>query len=452
MISYVYETINSITGNVLNITKGRENGYDELAQKIFRSDCPYFAAPVTEVTINGETIFRYDIGSSKAVGDMNMKMSGKEFMRLLKNLITPLTECCDWMLDSHQFIMSPELVFVSGYDYKVKYIYNFDTFARCSDEDITCFFSEIIKKVRITDSAELSNSLLRMVVDNNVTVASLLDMINRFSESNYKNSVENIASVKRNIRPDSPVYETVKEVSERETVQKESSKPEIKFPGIVPNLAKKAEVKEDRSEKPDIPDEMLSSERDKAMEMLFGGGKSVKDKKVDKKNDKKAPVKNKDSLFKFLKKDRVADGKTEMPLQAPANFSDNEETVFAGVEGETELAGQHPYFILKEKKGDLNAPLRIDIFLDGNDEMYIGRQCDNPEHGGYKFDPEFKKISRTHAKITCDGMDYYITDLGSANKTILNGANIVPNAAYPLSEGAVLSFGDSLYLYEFRQE
>ncbi|MCM1579477.1 MAG: FHA domain-containing protein [Ruminococcus sp.] len=444
-----YEITSGVSGNILSIPKNPTGSYDETAQKIFRSDCPYFAAPVTEVTINGETVLRYDIGNSKAVSGINMKMTGSEFIKLLKNLITPLTDCCDWMLDSHQFIMNTDLVFVSGYDYKVKYIYSFDNFLRCSDEDISGFFTEIIKKVRITDSAELSNSLLRMVVDGNVTAASLIDMVNRYNESNFRKPADNPAPAKREAYTDKRPAAPIRQSPEKDIQKKNSPKPEIKIPAIVSGLAGKPDTSE---KKADISDELLSSERNEAMEKLFGNPDKKSDKKPVKKVDKKpaAKEKSKDSFLKFLKKDKTAGEKTQA---VSSNFThvpgENDETVFAGADGETELAGVGAYFILKEKKGELNAPSRVDIFLDGNGEMFIGRQCDNPEHGGYKFEPEFKKISRTHAKVTYDGMDYYITDMASANKTMLNGANLRPNAAYPLNEGDTVCFGDTLYTYEF---
>ena len=104
----------------------------------------------------------------------------------------------------------------------------------------------------------------------------------------------------------------------------------------------------------------------------------------------------------------------------------------------------------KEKNGSLNAPQRIDVFLDESGEMYIGRQSENSDYNGYKFDESFKKISRRHAKITYNGIDYLITDLDSANKTIINGQTLQPNIAYTINDGSAVIFGDCQYVYEFR--
>lgn len=438
-----YEIESGIANNTLNIRKKSEGKYDDLAQKIFRSDCPYFAAPVSEVTINGETIFKYDLGNYTAIENINMKMSGSEFMSLLKNLITPLTECCDWMLDSHYYLMSPEFVFVSAYDYKIRYIYSFDLDNRCDDGKISAFFSEIIKKVRITDSTDLNNELLRMVVDNNVSVSSLLDMVKRYGNSSAFES--NAYTSKRKVPP-VPVQTAVPVVEE--TPKKAESKPEIKFP----KLQQRGESKE---EKQSNNDDMFSSERNEAMEKLFGGGKNKKsDTKKSKDKKSFSADKGKDSLLSFLKKDKTSTIKNEAPAAAQSQYltdvSGGDETVFAGDGDETEFAGTEAYFLLKEKNGELNAPYRIDVILDENGEMCIGRQSEGANNNGYKFDAEFKKISRRHAMITHKGSDYFITDLNSANKTIMNGQTLQPDVAYTMEDGSVLIFGDSLYVYEFK--
>ena len=429
-----YELINSIANNTLNVTKNPEGNYDTLALKIFRSDCPYFAAPVNEVTINGETIFKYDLANFTAIENINMKMTSNEFMQLLKNLITPLTECCDWMLDGNYFVMNTKYVFISSYDYRVRYIYSFDLDNRCDDKEITAFFSEVIKNVRITDSTDLNNVLLRMIVDNNVSIASLLDMISRYGNK----AADKNAPVKNTVHPVQPV-----EAVAQEPQAKKPEKTEVKFPKIpVPSVKQEPEIKETK------PENAPSSERDDAMEKLFGGSKPKKPSA--KKQKEKKPAQNeakpKESLLSFLKKDKSA-----VPAQQPQAEAviESDETVFE-FGNETEFAGDGPYFVLKEKNGPLNAPQRIDIVFDGNGEMYIGRQSDGADFIGYKFDSGFKKISRRHAKITGNQSEYFITDLGSANKTIMNGQTLRPNETYPLSDGSVLIFGDSLYVYEFR--
>lgn len=65
-------------------------------------------------------------------------------------------------------------------------------------------------------------------------------------------------------------------------------------------------------------------------------------------------------------------------------------------------------------------------------------------------DPE-KHISRIHARVVCHGGRFAIIDLGSANRTQLNGRLLDQGVAEPLSGGDLLTIGDFvLGVSEFR--
>lgn len=446
-----YRIVNSLANNTLNIPKKRGGRYDELAMKIFRNDCPYFSAPVNEVTINGESFLKYELGNFKPIENLIMKMSGSEFIRLLKNLINPMIECSDWMIDSHYFMLTPQLVFVGSYDYNVRYIYSFDLDNFCSDAEISGFFAEIIKNVRLTDSAELSNILLRMVVDGNVSVASLLDLIGKYDDRSKKD-----IPVKREIQPQKEsVRQPQREASvpSNEPIHKES-KSGVGFPKIMPATQPKPEKPAPAEAKPDAVNP-LSSERDRAMEELFGGKKTASKSvlKTKEKGKEKSKEKGMDSILSFLKKDKNAPNKAIAPSNNMIEVPANDETVFAGAydDGVTEIAGADPYLALKENNGSLDAPKRIELSFDANGEMYIGRQSESSNYFGYKFSADFKKISRRHVLIKRVGTEYSVTDMNSANKTFINGQILQPNTAYKISDGDMIVFGDSLYVYEFKE-
>lgn len=460
-----YEIVKNIAGNTLNITKKPGAKYDETALKIFRADCPYFAAPVSEAAINGETIFSYDLGSCVPIESVNMKMSGSEFIRLLKNLITPLTDCCDWLLDSHCFIMRPELVFVRDYDYAVRYIYSFEIGSGNNDSEITAFFSALIKTVRITDSTDLSNVLLRMVVDNNVSAASLLDMIKRYESVGSTMRRETVPPAAPAVSAASPApkkasaeTKAVKAVNETREAPKKESKPGPKLPVLPSIMPQKPDKSEEKRESAPAA-EAVPSEKNEAMEILFGKGKKEKAKPKPSK-----PPKGKSPILPFLKKEKGTDSEPQTaaafsqqaatPAPAPAYTppeEDDGKTVFAFADGVTELAGSSPYLALKENTGTLNPPERIELIFNENGETYIERQSEDSDRCGYKFDPAFKKISRMHAKITCKDNVYCITDIGSVNNTFMNGQVLQINREYPLNDGALLVFGDNHYVYEFKE-
>lgn len=57
-------------------------------------------------------------------------------------------------------------------------------------------------------------------------------------------------------------------------------------------------------------------------------------------------------------------------------------------------------------------------------------------------------ISRQHARIDCDGQDCYLTDLNSANGTLLDGKKLQAMAPYRLAHGAEIAIGDFKLVFE----
>jgi len=64
----------------------------------------------------------------------------------------------------------------------------------------------------------------------------------------------------------------------------------------------------------------------------------------------------------------------------------------------------------------------------------------NPRIDLSSVDPN-RRSSRRHAEIRMAGRSFSVRDLGSPNKTFLNGQPLEPNKDYPLSEGDSLTFG-----------
>ena len=54
----------------------------------------------------------------------------------------------------------------------------------------------------------------------------------------------------------------------------------------------------------------------------------------------------------------------------------------------------------------------------------------------------FNYVSRTHCKIVKTAAGWHIQDMGSTNYTFCNGTQLVPNALYPLSNGATVRIAD----------
>jgi hypothetical protein len=81
---------------------------------------------------------------------------------------------------------------------------------------------------------------------------------------------------------------------------------------------------------------------------------------------------------------------------------------------------------------------RISLDFQGN--LTIGRMSNNGVQANILFNGSFKQISRMHAMIERKGNSYFIVDLGSANKTMLNNSVLIPNTPQPLNNGDRISF------------
>ena len=71
--------------------------------------------------------------------------------------------------------------------------------------------------------------------------------------------------------------------------------------------------------------------------------------------------------------------------------------------------------------------------LDGS--VMIGRAADSDVHL-----PE-KRVSRQHARLSCQEGRFHISDLGSTNGTAVNSQMLTAGEAHPLQDGDAIVFG-----------
>jgi len=95
---------------------------------------------------------------------------------------------------------------------------------------------------------------------------------------------------------------------------------------------------------------------------------------------------------------------------------------------------------------DLNRQIELPL----SKELNIGRldaasatfpDLDLTSYGGLE-----RGVSRRHAKITRQGQEIFIEDLGSVNGTFLNGKRLTPYLQHPLASGDEIQMG-KLVLY-----
>jgi len=78
------------------------------------------------------------------------------------------------------------------------------------------------------------------------------------------------------------------------------------------------------------------------------------------------------------------------------------------------------------------------IMIEAQDSDIIGRK--NGAFAGVFG--RFNYVSGTHCKIVKTAAGWHIQDLGSTNGTACNGTPLVPNALYPLANGATVKVAD----------
>lgn len=438
-----------ISGNVLDIHKDINGEYDEIAFRVIRSDKPYFSAAVTEVSINGEEIYKYELGDYIPIRELTLNMTSREFIDLLKKITRPLAECTDWLLDSSCIVLKPDYVFVSKYDYDIRYIYSFDMNNRCTLEEISDFFKWLLGNVRLSDSSTFENEILRMVIDNrdsNITLASILELIKRNDNKE--------PAKKEYVKRPEPRPVTVSEPVKQEKPVKKKDTDKNPLQAVVSQVMDMA----DQEKKFDPAKDHYQEEADAVEQQLFGSDKDTKKKKKEKeKKPEKSiiPKFNVSSISNlFPKKKNEAPNQNEnsetQSAYDPQTYQ-GDETEFSGVtdNGETVFAGVGAALTLKINNGGLDALPRIELPISDGSSVEIGRKSGTPPFADVLFDYSFKRIGRHHARISRKGEDYFITDLSSVNHTFVNGEQIPPETPRMLSDKDTVIFGDADYVYEF---
>jgi len=118
--------------------------------------------------------------------------------------------------------------------------------------------------------------------------------------------------------------------------------------------------------------------------------------------------------------------------------------VVGSVPAEADLLDIPGKLVLVYKNKEIRLP-------SGKRELIIGRS--DPEKGVFpdvdltNFVPEKGGISRQHARMTMQGSQLYIEDLGSTNYTYLNKQKLQPDQHYPLNHGDELRFGGAAFFY-----
>lgn len=451
----------SLEANYLNIVLEEPVMLDGTAIRVIQQDCPEFLIPFRITSMNNSVMLKYKLLNTVAVEYANMTLPKSAFLRLYKNLLLPFVKGSDWFLDYHHFCVDAKYVFLERETGKVFFIYVPEASYTQTDGEILDFFKKVFTNTTITDDKEFQVTLFKYFSGSAITLTGLYQILTA-EEGKGMPAAKAVQS-----RP----VETFSGFGRQPGVNGQTGrKPEEVIAsgqsadtGKRPQEAAKPAKEVSPVPEPKPATEDLFDSDDEVMKALFG------EKKKGKSESPKAA--KKPGMFQNLfasshKKDVPKEAKSlvppeqqpvrktpEAPKAAPKAVPKEDPFRYGYVEApvpvyeKTEIAGDdflfgHTAYLELVQSPLAGALPKISLGFD-TPYITIGRLSNDEVKPDVAFPSSFKKISRQHARIQKEGETYFLIDLGSLNRTYINGQALVPNQPYPLTDGAELTFSEA---------
>ena len=470
----------SLEANYLNIVLEEPVLLDGTAIRVIQQDCPEFLIPFRITSMNNSVMLKYKLLNTVAIEYANMTLPKSSFLRLYKNLLIPFVKGSDWFLDYHHFCVDAKYVFLERETGKVFFIYVPEASYSQTDGEILDFFKKVFTNTTITDDKEFQVTLFKYFSGNAITLTGLYQILTAeegkgmpAAKAVQSRPVETFSgfggqpgvSGQTGRKPEEamasgqPADTGKRPQEDAGKAQKDAMKSLDSFVKPLKEAVKPAK------EVPPVPEtkpatEDLFDSDDEVMKALFG------EKKKGKSESPKAAKKQ--GMFQNLfasshKKDVPKEAKSLVPPE-PVSARKTPETPKAAPKADpfrygyveapaapvyekTEIAGDDFLFGHAAYLELIQSPLsgampKISLGFDAP-YITIGRLSTDEVKPDVAFPSSFKKISRQHARIQKEGDTYFIIDLGSLNRTYINGQALVPNQPYPLTDGAELTFSEA---------
>lgn len=443
------------------MTVSDESVLDEIAVKVVKQDAPDFLLPVKMINIDGLMEIRYEIGDGIRLSYMDERMSKKDFLTLLENMIRPFKNCNDWFLDYHHFYLNPDYIIAGKNCMDVRYVYRFDQDYMQDEQSILAFFGEFILKINLIDDPEYILNLYRRTKEKSATLMMLLDYVVQENVSGKEYSLE-----EKTHRKEKKLTMSVSEIKESISSSLESKKAEIKGE-IKPEVKEfekpaykaasefgKEDVKgdlinhlfgEESEEKPKKKGKKDKEKKEKSVSSeksnkgllggLFGAKKAASDKNAGNSADERNSVQN---IYEEKNQQVRSSNLGEMENFYMPDATIGDETVIESVEIR-ESSGDKLVLQLEDDHG-FHCPKYIEIDLHRG-YATIGRydKAGNAQ-ADYNFDASLSFISRRHCRIEKKNGQIMIIDLGSGNGTLVNEVALAANMPWPIHSGDKIVF------------
>lgn len=450
-----------------------KSGLDQTALKVMNQDCPDFLLPIRTMEVDGELELRYELLEGIRLSYSSPEMSKKDFVMLLKNMLTPFKICSDWFLDYHNILLDSNYVMIGRNGMNVRYIYIPARQYAHTDKEIMDFFSDFIIRAEVMDDPRFVTNLLRVMKREEANLMTILDYLVQEKEpgGQDRDAVQSMGQplgreTDRNVAPVRQEYPASENrgAQERQSIAKPggfgerkqepaaAEEPPVRGGGAKPGQPSAGFGTDDTTGKLlgslfGDDDEEDEKEKNKQKKGFFAGNKAKKDgkeggglfgkRKPSQKNEMgretEAVRETGDHTANYQAGNAAA--QNVFPSQAGNMPFYGDDRTEISVD-EDNVSDPNVFRLRLENNGGRDdSPMMIEVDL-SRGYATVGRY-DKTGHGqaDFNFDASFTFVSRRHFRVEKAQEGWRIIDLESANGTFLNGQALAPNIPYPLNSG-----------------
>ncbi len=474
--------------NYLHVTPGDNAVYDLIAVRMLTEDAPDFLLPLYVHEVNGTIALRYKLINGTALEfAKDAAMTKKQYITFALDLLTPFVRCKDWFLDYHAICIDPNYILRDRNTGRFLFVYLPADTLSATDAEILDFISATLSYIDISDDQKFQISMMRYFRDGGYTIGDMFAMFTKEAEKAPATAAAGTAqaaatpTIQGQTATAAAAPAAPAELFSAADTPQPSPNEKSNKKGLLELFSTKKTDKETtaplfgeplRSEPApaSAPAEAPASSDDNIMEALLGGGTAAEKKssggllgglfgtgsaKPAKKETKKSAAASTAPATPAVPttpttpttptapaaQNAVPSG-AFTPLNLGETFigadlggSGSDRTMLDDDMG-TSVGGT---LTLLDSKYD-GCPAEISLAF-SKPFIVFGRQArDNAAAADVVFPETCKGVSRQHLRISrTNNGSLTVTDLGSSFGTLLDGRRLVPNTAYPLTNGATLT-------------
>lgn len=463
----IFENKVDFNKNILEYKFQKSDIIDTFSEGMIKNNNLKGVLPISFQQIDNEKIYRYDISGCISLRDFLSKPVWKDdLINIFKNIISVFRLASEYMIEEEYFILDTNYIFVSDKNKEIKMVcLPLENIVQ--NIDISDFIRNILMSIKYQSSEDTGYVIEILNYVNSNSNYSLNDLMNMLGSISQAKSIEKVKV--QQAEKKKPIIEPEKTVIKREQVripvqdtQQKSVVPPIVKPLEVEPKVIKIEENNKKSRKDGIPTlRKRFSKRDDETEPKVE--QPIKKKSIiptlkGRKKDTEKEIKKRSSIPTLNKRKGV--DITNVGQSGPINS--NVTTTYAKDVMPRDFAGTT---VLNEDEGTTVLSEGTTVLSENqfNTIKYptLKRISTNEIKDVVKtvftigkdirindFIVNNSAVSRKHARIESDDGRYYIVDLNSTNKTIVDGTVVPPNYRVELFSGSRIKIADEDFIFE----